>query len=311
MIYPISTKKPSRGWTAFSLENPVFLGEMYICKKRWYYVYMRKVRAQIQELHKTASLDEQNKMILGVGRKITELTVKAMAMDPDAMEKVVRAALREPDSGPMPLTMSMQELFNVRLRDLADSSANVPRMQEILAKRDRSMVGTDARHTDIHELTMHLCNELNSISPLSKPTLAFVSQVNSTNVLGRTTEEWTLNAWKDEFSSYAARTPRGMDPVIMGLTKMHQQSPSLALAARPDSQGMTELVHKVANSSLVEELRNVPQTAQGNVVRALFQGDYEGARTEVLRHRNLSNTPTLVVGANLDTTDLDNAGLSI
>lgn len=272
---------------------------------------MRKVRAQIQELHKNASLDEQNKMILGVGRRMTELTVKGMAMDPLDMEKVVRAALREPRDEGMPLTKSIQELFEVRSRDLANSPARLPEILAMLDKRDHSALGSDARYTDVRDLTLHLCNELNSVPPLSKPVLAFVSQVNSTNVLGKTTEEWTLNAWKKEFSSYDARTPRGMDPVILGLTQMHQKSPSLALAARPDAQGMTELVHKVANSPLIDELRNVPSTAQGNVVRALFQGDLEGARSQVLKHRDLALAPTVIVGANLDTSALDQAGLSM
>lgn len=183
--------------------------------------------------------------------------------------------------------------------------------QTMLDRRDSSTLGSDARHTDIRDLTQHLCNELNSVSPLSKPVLAFVSQVNRSNVLGRTTEEWTLNAWKQEFSVYDAKTPRGMDPVILGLTQLHQKSPSLALAARPDALGTTELVHKVAHSPLVEELHNIPSTAQGNVVRALMQGNYGVAEEQVRNHRNLTRARPLIVGANLDTSSLDSAGLSM
>lgn len=272
---------------------------------------MRKVRAQIEQLHKTASADDKNKMILGVARRLTELTVKSMAMDPMAMETVVRAALREPADGPMTLTRSIQELFAVRQRDLANSTVSVPRLTELLNKRDYSPLGTHARTADVRDLMQHLCNELNSVAPLSKPVLAFVSQVNSSNALGRTTEDWTLAAWKNQFSGYDARTPRGLDPVITGLTQMHLKSPSLALAARPDALGVTELVHKVANSPLIEELRTLDSSAQSNVVRALFQEDYEGARSQVLLHRKIAHTPTIVVGANLDTTALDNAGLSM
>ena len=291
---------------------------------------MRKVRAQIQEQHKNLSLDEQNKMILGVGRKMAELTVKAMAMDTNAMEKVITAALRESSNekknnhdtrnevmsnesnlSSMPLTQSISDIFNMRQRELAEAPVSISNFQTMLAKRDRSSMGTDAQGGQIKSLALFLCNELNSNAPLSTPILAFVAQVNNARVLGSTTEEWTLNAWKEEFSNYNARTPRGMNSVIMGLTTLHQQNPSLALAARPDAKGMTELVHTVANSSLVEELRNVPSTAQGNVVRALFQGDYDGARSEVLKHRDLANTRTVVMGANLDTTDLDAAGFSM
>lgn len=272
---------------------------------------MRKVRAQIEQLHQAASPDTKNKMILGVARRLTELTVKSMAMDRSAMEKVVRTALKEPANGPMELTKSMQDLFAVRQGELANSSVSVPRLNQLLNKRDYAPLGTHARGEDVRDLAMHLCNELNSVTPLSKPVLAFVSQVNKTQALGLTTEDWTLKTWKEQFSGYDARTPRGFDPVITGLTQMHLKSPSLAQTARPDALGVTELVHKVANNPLAEELRNLDSSAQSNVVRALFQEDYEGARAQVLLHRRLEQTPTIIVGANLDTSALDNAGLSM
>ena len=97
---------------------------------------MRKVRAQIQELHRNASPDEQNKMILGVGRRVAELTVKGMAMDPVAMETVVRAALREPRNGPMALTNSIQGMFDVRRKDLAETTVDLGRVSLAFALDD-------------------------------------------------------------------------------------------------------------------------------------------------------------------------------
>ena len=271
---------------------------------------MTRVRTQIQELHKSAPLVEQNKIILGVSRRMAELTVKGLAMNVSAVETVVRTALREPWNGPMALTKSIQDLFDVRRVDMATAPVSLRQLQSMLETRDHSQLGTDARSSDVRDIALHLCNELNSLPPLSKPVLAFLNQVNNTHALEHTTEEWTLAAWKEEFSNYNAQTPRDMNPVVFGLTRMHQKSPSLALAARPDALGTTELVHKVANNALVEELRNVSSDAKGNVVRALFQGDYDGARREVLLHRMISNTETLIVAPNLDTSELDNAGLA-
>ena len=272
---------------------------------------MRKVRAQIQELHRNASPDEQNKMILGVGRRVAELTVKGMAMDPVAMETVVRTALREPRNSPMALTKSIQGMFDVRRKDLADTTVDLERLANILDKRDFAAIGTHANHIEVKELAMHLCNELNSLPTLSKPVLAFITQVNATNALGCSTEDWTLKAWKSQFSMYESKTPRGADPVIVGLTQLHQKSPSLALAARPDGLGLTELVHSVANHPLAEELRHIETSAQGNVVRALFEGRHEDARIHVLQNRNQTMALTVIAAPNLDTSELDRAGLSM
>ncbi len=165
---------------------------------------MRKVRAQIQDLHRNASPDEQNKMILGVGRRVAELTVKGMAM-----ETVVRTALREPRNSPMALTKSIQGMFDVRRKDLADTTVDLERLANILDKRDFAAIGTHANHIEVKELAMHLCNELNSLPTLSKPVLAFITQVNASNALGCSTEDWTLKAWKSQFSMYESKTPRG------------------------------------------------------------------------------------------------------
>ena len=294
---------------------------------------MKKVRSQIQDLHSNASRDEQDKMILGVGRMLAALTVKGMAMDQQAMETVVRAALREPRNSPMALTKSIQDIFDARRTSLAGTTVDLSRLSNILNKRDFAAIGTHASHTEIKDLAFHLCNELNNLPILSTPVLAivnqvnpvestrlepidtpvraFVKQVNRSEALGCSTEEWTLKAWKTQFSTYEAKTPRGADLVIFGLTQLHQKSPSLAQAARPDGLGLTELVHSVANHPLAEELRSIETSAQGNVVRALFQGDYEDARTQVLRHRDFGQARTIIVAPNLDTSELDRAGLSM
>ena len=272
---------------------------------------MKKVRSQIQDLHSNASRDEQDKMILGVGRMLAALTVKGMAMDQQAMETVVRAALREPRNSPMALTKSIQDIFDARRTSLAGTTVDLSRLSNILNKRNFAAIGTHASHTEIKDLAFHLCNELNNLPILSTPVLAIVNQVNRSEALGCSTEEWTLKAWKTQFSTYEAKTPRGADLVIFGLTQLHQKSPSLAQAARPDGLGLTELVHSVANHPLAEELRSIETSAQGNVVRALFQGDYEDARTQVLRHRDFGQARTIIVAPNLDTSELDRAGLSM
>lgn len=272
---------------------------------------MKKVRSQIQDLHSNASRDEQDKMILGVGRMLAALTVKGMAMDQQAMETVVRAALREPRNSPMALTKSIQDIFDARRTSLAGTTVDLSRLSNILNKRDFAAIGTHDSHTEIKDLAFHLCNELNNLPILSTPVLAIVNQVNRSEALGCSTEEWTLKAWKTQFSTYEAKTPRGADLVIFGLTQLHQKSPSLAQAARPDGLGLTELVHSVANHPLAEELRSIETSAQGNVVRALFQGDYEDARTQVLRHRDFGQARTIIVAPNLDTSELDRAGLSM
>lgn len=282
-----------------------------INQNRWYYECMKKVRSQIQDLHSNASRDEQDKMILGVGRMLAALTVKGMAMDQQAMETVVRAALREPRNSPMALTKSIQDIFDARRTSLAGTTVDLSRLSNILNKRDFAAIGTHASHTEIKDLAFHLCNELNNLPILSTPVLAIVNQVNRSEALGCSTEEWTLKAWKTQFSTYEAKTPRGADLVIFGLTQLHQKSPSLAQAARPDGLGLTELVHSVANHPLAEELRSIETSAQGNVVRALFQGDYEDARTQVLRHRDFGQARTIIVAPNLDTSELDRAGLSM
>ena len=282
-----------------------------INQNRWYYECMKKVRSQIQDLHSNASRDEQDKMILGVGRMLAALTVKGMAMDQQAMETVVRAALREPRNSPMALTKSIQDIFDARRTSLAGTTVDLSRLSNILNKRDFAAIGPHASHTEIKDLAFHLCNELNNLPILSTPVLAIVNQVNRSEALGCSTEEWTLKAWKTQFSTYEAKTPRGADLVIFGLTQLHQKSPSLAQAARPDGLGLTELVHSVANHPLAEELRSIETSAQGNVVRALFQGDYEDARTQVLRHRAFGQARTIIVAPNLDTSELDRAGLSM
>ncbi len=282
-----------------------------INQNRWYYECMKKVRSQIQDLHSNASRDEQDKMILGVGRMLAALTVKGMAMDQQAMETVVRAALREPRNSPMALTKSIQDIFDARRTSLAGTTVDLSRLSNILNKRDFAAIGTHASHTEIKDLAFHLCNELNNLPILSTPVLAIVNQVNRSEALGCSTEEWTLKAWKTQFSTYEAKTPRGADLVIFGLTQLHQKSPSLAQAARPDGLGLTELVHSVANHPLAEELRSIETSAQGNVVRALFQGDYEDARTQVLRHRDFGQARTIIAAPNLDTSELDRAGLSM
>ena len=282
-----------------------------INQNRWYYECMKKVRSQIQDLHSNASRDEQDKMILGVGRMLAALTVKGMAMDQQAMETVVRAALREPRNSPMALTKSIQDIFDARRTSLAGTTVDLSRLSNILNKRDFAAIGPHASHTEIKDLAFHLCNELNNLPILSTPVLAIVNQVNRSEALGCSTEDWTLKAWKTQFSTYEAKTPRGADLVIFGLTQLHQKSPSLAQAARPDGLGLTELVHSVANHPLAEELRSIETSAQGNVVRALFQGDYEDARTQVLRHRYFGQARTIIVAPNLDTSELDRAGLSM
>ncbi len=282
-----------------------------INQNRWYYECMKKVRSQIQDLHSNASRDEQDKMILGVGRMLAALTVKGMAMDQQAMETVVRAALREPRNSPMALTKSIQDIFDARRTSLAGTTVDLSRLSNILNKRDFAAIGPHASHTEIKDLAFHLCNELNNLPILSTPVLAIVNQVNRSEALGCSTEEWTLKAWKTQFSTYEAKTPRGADLVIFGLTQLHQKSPSLAQAARPDGLGLTELVHSVANHPLAEELRSIETSAQGNVVRALFQGDYEDARTQVLRHRDFGQARTIIAAPNLDTSELDRAGLSM
>ena len=265
---------------------------------------MRKVRAQIQALYKNASFDEQNKKILGVSRHLTELTVKGMAMDPTAMEKVVRAALREPRNGPMLLTKSIDALFDVRHREVMNTAVDLPYLKSILDKRDFAIRGTNADHHEVTQLALHLCNELNSLPPLSTPVLAFVNQVSRSDALGCSTEDWTLTAWVNTFSSYKPRTPRDMGVEIFALTALHNANPSHALTARPDGLGLTELVHRENSLQLQEELRFVEQSPRGNVVRCLFKGDYAGAREQVLAHRALGQERSLIVGANLDTTGL-------
>lgn len=246
---------------------------------------MGKVRDQINGIS-FKSEDALNKAMLGVVRRLNELTVKGLAMDPLAVDKIVREALREPWNGPMPLTKSIQELFDVRRLEMATSPVSLPRLKTILAKRDHSLLGTDARHSDVRDLVLHLCNELNTLPPLSKPVLAFLSQVNSTKALGQTTEDWTLDVWKDDFSAYNAKTPRGCDPVVRALFILHNESPSLASAARPEGLGKTELVHTVINDSLTKELCNTLPNSRGAVVACLFKGDYDGARGAVLANRN-------------------------
>ena len=209
------------------------------------------------------------------------------------METVVRTALREPRNSPMALTKSIQGMFDVRRKDLADTTVDLERLANILDKRYFAAIGTHANHIEVKELAMHLCNELNSLPTLSKPVLAFITQVNATNALGCSTEDWTLKAWKSQFSMYESKTPRGADPVIVGLTQLHQKSPS------------------VANHPLAEELRHIETSAQGNVVRALFEGRHEDARIHVLQNRNQTMALTVIAAPNLDTSELDRAGLSM
>lgn len=154
-------------------------------------------------------LDEQNKIILGVGRRMTQYAVKALALQPSVVEIVLRAALREG-----------------RGRTLITSIANLFTTDDIAM----SSVKLD----NITDITTQLCKKLNSPPPLSKSTREFLNQVNATNVLGQTVEDWTLNAcktlndFKDEkFSSYEARTPRGMDNVIFGMIQLHKSNPTL------------------------------------------------------------------------------------
>ena len=70
-------------------------------------------------------------------------------MDPVAMETVVRAALREPRNGPMSLTNSIQGMFDVRRKDLAETTVYLGRLANILDKRDFAAIGTHANHIEV------------------------------------------------------------------------------------------------------------------------------------------------------------------
>ena len=67
----------------------------------------------------------------------------------------------------------------------------------------------------------------------------------------------------------------------------------------------------MANHPLAEELRHIETSAQGNVVRALFEGRHEDARIHVLQKRNQTLALTVIAAPNLDTSELDRAGLSM
>lgn len=262
---------------------------------------MKKVRSQIQALHPNASVDEQNKMIFGVARTLALLTVKGLAMDPRAMETVIKAALREESDPHKPrdnvplLTSSIQDLFDYQRKDLAGSTVDLPGLSKMLAKRDSAARGTNANQEEVSTLAVYLCNKLNSSSPLSTPVLNFVNEVDKSNALGCSPEDWTLNAWKPVFSAYEAQTPKGSDSVIFGLTKLYKASPELAQAARPDVFGLTELAKSPPNEELKKELRRIETSPRGDMVRAVSEGRFDDARKCVLKERDLKSMPTVLV----------------
>lgn len=249
---------------------------------------MGKVRDQINGIPFKSELD-RFKVMLGVVQHLNEFTVKGLALDPSSVEKIVRTALRERWNGEMLLTKSIQTLFDVRQLDMATSAVNLPQLKAKLEKRDHSLVGTDAPSDDVKDLTQHLCNELNSL-PIEK-TKAFLIQVNLTNALDQTTEDWTLAFWKSSFTAYEARTPTGASSVITGFVDWHNKTP------RPESavhaQGLvnigfavTESVHTVGSDPLTEELGDMPKGSLAAVVGCLLKGDSAGAYQAVLANRN-------------------------
>lgn len=275
---------------------------------------MKKVREQV------IALKGDLQAALGVSRRLCELTVKGLAMNQTHVESVVAHAFRESSKGSPELLDTIHELFTVRKGEVSDRE-RVNHFESVVARHEKAQSvsksnamdhnGNHVNKNDVRDIAMHVCNELNNQNALSKPVLNFLNKLSASNALGCSTEDWTLKIWAPEFSSYEARTPRGMDPVITGMFSLHQKSPSLSTAARPDGLGLTELVHQTANNSLTEELKNVDRFAQGKVVHALFQNDYEGARSEVIANLLFKQTSMVITNPNLDTSSLDAAGLSM
>ena len=270
---------------------------------RTFYEHIKQIRPDDSEI-------VQRKTLLNLVRSAVPFTIKAMADEKSLVtEQIISAALREPRGGSMLLTKSLQAIFAVRTRDLAGSVVDVLQFQTMLDKRDSSLLGSDARQSDVQTLARHLRNELNSLPPTSRPVLDFLSQVDESNVLKKSTEEWTMEAYaKDkDILRHSAQASRGVSPFVFALVK-HSADASLAQAARPDENGMTSFAHQVANNPLIDELPNVPNEAQPSVVDALLKGDQEGAYQAVLKQRNLARTRAVIYNANIDTSKLDSAG---
>lgn len=252
---------------------------------------MGKVRDQVEEQQLSELLlrseHDRNKEMLVVVRLFNKLTIKGLAMDPQATETVIREAMRE-KSPTMPLTESLKKLFGVRHLEMARASVDLPRLQTMLDTRDSSMLGTNAKNQHVSELAQHLRNELNSL-PMEKTVLDFLIQVNSKNVLGCTLEEWTLTCWQSDFAVHKLRTRRDHDPLISKLLCHTKENPSLADAARPDEFRVTKLVHNVAHNPLVNTREDMSGIARATVIACLLNGDDAGARAAVLAHRKESH----------------------
>ena len=283
---------------------------------------MQNIRIQILEMHPSISRDDQNIMILGVSRRLAELSVKGLALNVNVLESVVRKAFQEKIDSPRLLSTALQAVFDLRKTQPAgyEQSEQLKKMlkaQNVAqgARENQGFYdsGQHISNDNIRRFAQHLSNELNNAPPLNSVVLEFLKALDKTKAVGTSIQEWTVGAWAEQFSAYKAQTPRGLDPVILGLTKLNQRNPSLALtagAAPSQNPGAAMSIHGIANHPLIQELYYVESSEKGQVVRALMQGNYEDARHYVLREQKLSQAEIIVMAPNLDTRELDQAGFA-